>query len=348
MSLDLDSENKTRRGRLILRIIVPVVITVFLISILLHYSNPQTIFQLVRNSAPSSLIAAFGIYVCVYLLRAIRFRQFPMLNQLSTSDLLPIASLHSFMNLIFPMRSGELSLVYLLRRFHQTEIGSGIGILLLVRLFDLIALALCLTGSLVLFGTRGDGAVDPWLLVIAILMGLIITLISLTASVWWRFLVEFLERVSEFLYLKEKSWCQTLLNWMDEIERVLQSAKRISFSIRLLATSLACWLSLFLAFWFLLQAVGISRFSYPEVIIGSTGAAITSAIPINAIGNLGTLQLGWTAGFSALGMSVEEGIASGFAINIFILIFSSALALISFLVLFRTPSGRSHERDQTM
>jgi len=179
-------------------------------------------------------------------------------------------------------------------------------------------------------------------------MGLIITVISLTASVWWRFLVEFLERVSEFLYLKEKSWCQTLLNWMGEIKRVLQSAKRISFSIRLLATSLACWLSLFLAFWFLLQAVGISRFSYTEVIVGSTGAAITSAIPINAIGNLGTLQLGWTAGFSALGMSVEEGIASGFAINIFILIFSSALALISFLVLFRTPSGRSHERDQTM
>jgi len=92
MSQDLDSENKTRSARqLILRFIVPVVITVFLISILLRYSNPQTVFQLVRNSAPSSLIAAFGIYVCVYLLRAIRFRQFPLLNQLSTSDLLPIA-----------------------------------------------------------------------------------------------------------------------------------------------------------------------------------------------------------------------------------------------------------------
>jgi hypothetical protein len=30
------------------------------------------------------------------------------------------------------------------------------------------------------------------------------------------------------------------------------------------------------------------------------------------------------------------------------LIFSSALALISFLALFITPIGRSHERDQTM
>jgi hypothetical protein len=244
------------------------------------------------------------------------------------------------------MRSGELSLVYLLRRFHKTEIGSGIGILLLVRLFDLIALALCLTGSLIFFGLSGDGAVDPWLIVLSVLMGLFITVISLTASVWWKFLVEFLERVSQFMRLQERSWCQTLFNWMDEIERVLQSSKKISFAIRLLATSLACWLVLFLSFWFLLQAVGISRFSYPEVVIGSTGAAITSAIPINAIGNLGTLQLGWTAGFSALGMSVEEGIASGFAINIFILIFSSALALISFLVLFRTLIRRSHERDQ--
>jgi uncharacterized protein (TIRG00374 family) len=348
MSQDLDPSSEIQRGRLILRIIIPIVLTVFLISILLHFSNPQTIFQLIRNSAPRSLIAAFGVYVCVYLFRTIRFQQFPMLKQLSTLDLLPIASLHGFTNLIFPMRSGELSLVYLLRRFHKTEIGSGIGILLLVRLFDLIALALCLTGSLVFFGLSGEGAIDPWLLMIAILVGVIITGISLTASVWWKFLVKALKRFSQFMRFHEKSWCQTLFNWMDEIERVLQSSKKISFSMRLLAASLACWLTLFLAFWFLLQAVGISRFSYPEVVIGSTGAAITSAIPINAIGNLGTLQLGWTAGFSALGMSVEEGIASGFAINIFILIFSLALALISFLVLFMTPIGRSHERDQTM
>ena len=348
MSHDLDQYNKTQRGRLIFRITIPIVITVFLIIILLHYSNPQTIFQFIRNSAPRSLIAAFGVYVCVYLFRSIRFRQFPMLTQLSTLDILLIASLHSFTNLIFPMRSGELSLVYLLRKFHKTEIGSGIGILLLVRLFDLIALALCLTGSLIFFGLSGDNAIDPWLLVIAILMGLIITGISLTASVWWKFLAKVLKRFTQFMRFHEKSWCQTLFSWMDEIERVLQSSKKISFSIRLLAASLACWLTLFLAFWFLLRAVGISRFSYPEVVIGSTGAAITSAIPVNAIGNLGTLQLGWTAGFSALGMSVEEGIASGFAINIFILIFSSALALISFLILFMTPFGRSHEKDQTM
>jgi uncharacterized membrane protein YbhN (UPF0104 family) len=122
---------------------------------------------------------------------------------------------------------------------------------------------------------------------------------------------------------------------LNEIEQVLKTSKKITFSLRILATSLACWLTLFLSFWFLLQAVGISRFSYPEVVIGSTGAAITSAIPINAIGNLGTMQLGWTAGFSALGMSVEEGIASGFAINIFLLIFSSTLALLSYFVLLR-------------
>jgi len=184
MSQDVDSEHKTRRvRRLIIRIIVPLVITVFLISILLYFSNPKTILQLIQNSNPSSLITSFGVYACVYLIRTLRFQQFPQLNQLSTSDLLPIASLHSFINLIFPMRSGELSLVYLLRKYHKTEIGSGIGILLLVRLFDLIALALCLAGSLVLFGLGGANARDPLLLVISILLGLLITLISLTASI---------------------------------------------------------------------------------------------------------------------------------------------------------------------
>jgi hypothetical protein len=58
------------------------------------------------------------------------------------------------------------------------------------------------------------------------------------------------------------------------------------------------------------------------------------------------MQLGWTAGFSALGMSIEEGIASGFAINIFLLIFSSILAIISFIVLFRRSVGKSQEKNR--
>jgi uncharacterized membrane protein YbhN (UPF0104 family) len=347
MSSDVDLEYKTRGARqLILRIIIPLGITILLISFLLHFSDPRTIFQLVLNSAFGDLIVAFGLYICVYLIRALRFQQFPMLNRISTWNLIPIVSLHGFINLILPMRSGELSLVYLLRKFHKTEIGSGMGILLLVRLFDLVALVLCLTGGLVLVGSEADKAIDPWLLVIPVLLGVMITVISLTAGRWWRFLVDSLSQFGERMRIRDKSWCQVGFVWMDEIGFVLESSKRLTFSIRLLATSLASWLFLFFSFWLLLQAVGITRFSYPEVVIGSTGAAITSALPINAIGNFGTLQVGWTVGFSALGMSAEEGIASGFAIHIFILIFSSILALASYLFLTKQILSSRRSDDQ--
>jgi uncharacterized protein (TIRG00374 family) len=334
MSIEVDFEHKSRRVRqLIVRIIIPLGITILLISFLLHFSDPQTIFQLVLNSDPADLIAAFGFYICVYLIRTFRFKQFPLLNQISTWDLIPIVSLHGFMNLIFPMRSGELSLVYLLRKFHKTEIGSGMGILLLVRLFDLIALALCLSAGLVLVGSGGNKATGPWLVVVPVLLGVMITVISLTAGRWWRTLVRLLSLFCERTRIRDKSWCKVFFVWMDEIGLVLESSKRLTFSVRLLVTSLASWLFLFFSVWLLLQAVGITRFSYPEVVIGSTGAAITSALPVNAIGNFGTLQVGWTVGFSALGMSADEGIASGFAIHIFILIFSSILALTSYLFL---------------
>lgn len=335
---------KIRRS--VTRIVIPIGITAFLIFILLRFSSIQTIAQLLRNSLPRSVFIAFVLYIFVYLIRALRFQQFLILDQISIWRLLPIVSLHGFINLILPMRSGELSLVYLLRKFHKTEIGSGMGILLLVRLFDLIALALCLTGGLVLVGSGGDKATGPWLLAIPVLLGVMITVISLTASRWWRFLVDSLSQFGERMRIRDKSWCQVFFVWMDEIGLVLESSKKLAFSIRLLTTSLASWLFLFFSFWLLLQAVGITRFTYPEVVIGSTGAAITSALPINAVGNIGTLQVGWTVGFSALGMSVDEGIASGFAIHIFILIFSSTLALASYLVLIKGKlSSRQSEKQ---
>jgi uncharacterized membrane protein YbhN (UPF0104 family) len=94
--------------------------------------------------------------------------------------------------------------------------------------------------------------------------------------------------------------------------------------------------------------VGITRFSYPEVVIGSTGAAITSALPIDAIGNLGTLPAGWTVGFSALGMTVDEGIASVFAIHIFILIFSSILALVLYIFFLNETLSSDHSKNSSM
>jgi uncharacterized membrane protein YbhN (UPF0104 family) len=100
------------------------------------------------------------------------------------------------------------------------------------------------------------------------------------------------------------------------------------------------WLTLFATFSILLRAMGILEFNYVEVMIGSTGAALSNALPVNAIGSIGTLELGWTAGYSLLGMPVEEGVASGFAIHIWSLLFSALWAVVGYVFLAAGPGRR--------
>jgi hypothetical protein len=56
-------------------------------------------------------------------------------------------------------------------------------------------------------------------------------------------------------------------------------------------------------------------------------SVIANALPISGIGNWGTLEAGWAAGFLIVGLSKEKAIATGFGIHIIIFI---VCALISF------------------
>ena len=91
-------------------------------------------------------------------------------------------------------------------------------------------------------------------------------------------------------------------------------------------TSLASWGMIFWTFYAFLRGFGIG-ISFLQMIFGSTVGVIANALPISGIGNLGTLEAGWTAGFLLVGLPKEKAIATGFGIHILIFI---ACAMISF------------------
>ena len=93
--------------------------------------------------------------------------------------------------------------------------------------------------------------------------------------------------------------------------------------------------------WFLLAAMG-HRWPAANVVAGSAAASLSNLLPVNVIGNLGTLEAGWTAAFTALGVPVSVAAATGLASHIWALIFAAIFGAIAWLVITRSgPRGAS-------
>lgn len=92
-------------------------------------------------------------------------------------------------------------------------------------------------------------------------------------------------------------------------------ARKTYYSVSL--ASLVSWVMIFFVCYAFLRGFGI-ELSFLKVVFGSTIAVIANALPISGLGNWGTLEAGWTAGFLIVGLPKEEAIATGFGVHILI------------------------------
>jgi len=84
--------------------------------------------------------------------------------------------------------------------------------------------------------------------------------------------------------------------------------------------------------WILLVAMGY-RWPFVTVTAGASAAAVANLLPFNLIGNLGTLEAGWTAAFVALGVPVQMAAASGLAAHLWGLIFAAFFGVLGWAAL---------------
>jgi hypothetical protein len=69
-------------------------------------------------------------------------------------------------------------------------------------------------------------------------------------------------------------------------------------------------------------------------------ASLANLVPVNLIGNLGTLEAGWTSAFVALGVPPEVAAATGLASHLWALLFAAVYGAAAWAVLAARPPGR--------
>jgi uncharacterized protein (TIRG00374 family) len=243
--------------------------------------------------------------------------------------------------MILPSKLGELSYPYLLNKISGRSMTEGLASLIASRVYDFF-----LTLIFFLVASVSSHALSN--INLFLLIALSLFLIGLTFLAFFymplllRWFSNLLARLSQWIRIKNGRpirWLQLKLQEMGEDFYAIR-ARGTYLSVTL--ATLISWGMAFWMFYAFLRGFGID-ISFMRVVFGSTIALITSALPVGGLGNWGTLEVGWAAGFLLVGLSKEKAIATGLGVHIIIFIISALFGFICWITLHLSPSHRQKQ-----
>lgn len=293
------------------RALYSIVVTIVLVGILLTQTDFRSILKVLSSVNLYWVILGLVLYVFSYLFRALRFKII-LSGKISISDLFPIVCVHGMMNNVLPLRTGELSYIYLIKR-KNFSMGEGIATLMVARIFDFIAISFLFLISVVSI-KRIPEAISEILLIVGTLLTfvtlLLIFLISLKGS-----FIKIIELAVDKLRLNNLRITRFLLSEGRDIIKNFRLIRSKNILIHPFFISVLLWICLYSADYALIHAIGL-ELDILRVILAATFCYFATILPIQGIAGFGTMEGSLSFGFIIVGISKDIAISSSFAIHI--------------------------------
>jgi hypothetical protein len=318
------------------RILLSLFITVGIVIILLLQISLTDLYVLLKTVDPLWVTLGSIAYAFATLFRALRFKRLIDPEGISLSNLFRITTFYHLSLMVLPSKVGELSYPYLLNKMSGMTITKGLASLIASRVYDFFIIMMTLLFTTI--GFQGLFKVNLFLLILTIvfLIGFILFAFFYMSSFLSR-LSNSMGKISNWIGLRNARfvlWIQRKMNEMAEDFYAINARKTY---VPVSLTSLASWIMIFLTFYAYMKGFGI-EISFTKMMLGSTIGVIANALPISGIGNWGTLEAGWAAGFIIVGLSKEKAIATGFGVHILIFIVCILISFFCWATLKKSPS----------
>jgi len=313
------------------RFLFSILITLIILFILFTQISLRELFNLLVRIDPLwATLGAAGYFLAV-LFRALRFRWLIHSKEISIDELFRISVFYHLSLMVLPSKLGELSFPYLLNRISGISMTEGLASLIASRVYDFFIILV-----IFLFSSLAFQNLFKVNLLFVLLLTLLLILLILVAFFYMNHLLTLMSNVWRKIFKtirreesKASLWVQRKIHEMSEDFYAIR-AKKTYLAVAL--TSIISWFMIFLMFQAFILGFGV-EISFLKMLFGSTVAIIANALPIGGIGNWGTLEVGWAAGFLMTGLSKEEAIATGFGVHILIFITCVLLGLLSWVKL---------------
>ena len=323
----------TERFQQVAKIGLPTVLAVIITYFLLKEIDIQQIPQTLSRLSIQALFIGFTCYCLLVLAKAARFQALLNLDS-KLHQILPILALHTFWGNILPMRTGDVSYVYLMQRRQKVDATQGIASLLVASLIDLILLiglvivtAWCLRAELRSTFTGTVLYLGPFLIGIGLIA--VVVFVVLAPNVCMRLADRC---ASQLLRLENRpvSWGVTKgLQVLQELT-AFRSNRRF---LEVWTYSLMCLLIRFGFQCYLVVEMGVDV-PITQVLFALVFTNVFNLLPVQTIGNFGTTEFPFVWLLKHFGTSIEVATVTGFSLHLLILLYCLPLGLYGF---FRKP-----------
>jgi len=318
------------------RFVIALLVAICISFVLLRQIETGHIPETIRRISPSALLVGFVLYCILILAKTIRFRQLLAIDR-PIFKLLPIFALHTFWGNILPFRSGDLSYIFLMKSREKVAGTKSLASLMLASIIDLtLLIGLMVTTSLLL---KSDlvGLSYIGLLVVPMLFG--IGMLGLMGSAL------FARKALTHLIDTVENWFQDFnfrpIQWITE--------KILAIIQELLSTGLDRH---FLLIWAYSIVSMIIRFGFQVYLIAEMGVEVPvinlifalvftnifNLLPIQSIGNFGTIEAPFSWALIHFGTTKEVALVTAFSLHIIILIYCLPVGLYGLISRRRTGS----------
>lgn len=299
------------------------IVVCFLLSKLSDLSDiPATL----RSISIKTLLYAFAIYFLSLPFKALRFQLILDVN-VKLHRLISIVSLQTFWTNILPMRTGEFSYIYLLKRDEKVSATKGIASLLSASIIDILLILTMMSATA--WGFRRElleqSNLSYWLLFVLPLFG--IAIILLTAIVFLLLPNPGFRAVERVATFSGRIRIAVIARLVESFAGLLREVTDLSFNWRLLGIIGCSIANLGLRFsmqCYLVTAMKMDL-GIMEIIFALSLTSFFNMFPIQTLGNFGTVEVPWVLALTGLGLLREDAIISGFSLHILTLFFSLLL-----------------------
>ena len=321
----MDKKQIQRVTKIGLPTVLAVVISYFLLKEIDIQQIPKTLSRL----SIKTLVIGFGCYCLLVLGKALRFRALLNLNS-GVHQVFPILAMHTFWGNILPMRTGDVSYVYLMQRRQKVDATQGVASLLVASLIDLVLLmGLVVATAWLLRDALQDTFSGTVLYLIPLLMGGCLVAVVIFVYAAPQACMRFAEWCAGPLLALEKrpvSWT------VDKVLAVLRELTTFRSNRRFLevwAYSVLCLVIRFGFQCYLVSEMGVD-IPMTEVLFALAFTNVFNLLPIQTVGNFGTTEFPFVWLLNHFGTSIVTATVTGFSLHILILLYCLPLGASGF------------------
>jgi uncharacterized membrane protein YbhN (UPF0104 family) len=337
--------NLAKRSRRWIRLVLSGLAAAALLGLVAWLADFRDLQMRLQQADYSLLALSLVAYSGTYFARARRFAAAGA--KATTMTLLAVVTIHGALNRLMPLRTGELSYPMLARKVGAAGLGEGLVQLLMLRIIDLVTVALLFLLALVMalvMGVEGLGqGTGAFVGAASMISGL--CLVALFRLGWiLRFGLDIARMILKRLGggVREKG-----LGVVAKAEEAVTAVTTLSLKDRgsIVFWSVICWSLYFVVFHLILMALQVPL-PFLRTVLGSSAAIVGSTLPISGLGTFGALEGGWTAGFVAVGLDTTTAASTALVMSGLTLVFALILAVFGWLWLSARERSEGDSRSE--